>query len=795
MDNRTLKALEFDKVLQILSGMCVSEAGQRAVLDLCPLASPDAVNTAHALFDDVRTWQGQSGFRLASFPDLEGLFPFLDRTVDSPSGSPATLFLDTDALWALRESLLQVREAVRSVRGNEKMWPSLYTLVAETALPEMTLSALGRCLGDDGTIRDESSPELMLVRGELRRLHQQCLRKVRDFAVQYNILQYLQDDYMTLASDRYVLPLKANFKGRIQGIIHDYSNTGETCYFEPMFLVTLNNRLQELKREEHAEETKVLRYLTELVRNELPLVRSAWILLVRLDVETAKCALAAAFDGNCVTVSAESGNVPLSFFAARHPLLAMDRELCKKGGPHPVDLLFRSEDRALVISGGNAGGKTVCLKTLGLLSLMTLSGLPVPVGKGSSMPWWSSIHAFIGDEQSIDDHLSTFTAQIRNLAAVWDQADSGTLVLLDEFGAGTDPSQGAAVAQAVLDGLTERGARVAAATHFPALKSYALTHEGVRAASVLFDPGTKKPLFRLAYDQVGASQALDVAREHGLPESVLRRAEQYLLLNGEDTSAVMDRLNELTAIREREIESLKAEQIRTREKRQSVQERFDRERKRLESEVRETSARIMKEWQEGKVGHKQAARNLAKVRVSLAASSDTGEQSAPTFALEELKPGQMVMHRPWNRKAVVKEVDLRQKRIKLDLNGVTMWADAGVVGPCQGEEVQKHGFLLKREPEVPGDPKSGQNVQNEKISLLHLDLRGKRTELAIGELAQYLDRALLSGREGVEIVHGRGTGALRKEVHAFLRTFPGVASFALAPEDQGGDGVTLVVFK
>ncbi len=786
MDSRTLKALEFGKVLEILAGMCVSEAGQRAVAALAPFEDVEAVGAAHTLFDEVRTWTAESGFRLAAFPDLDGLFPHLEKM--APDGEVPAMLLDGDALWAMRETLLQMRRAAQSIAAGEKRWPALGALAGSTPMPEMTLSALGRCLGDDGTIKDESSPELMFVRGELRRLHLQCLRKVKDFAVQYNILQYLQDEYMTLASDRYVLPLKANFKGRIQGIIHDYSNTGETCYFEPMFLVELNNRLQELKREEREEERRVLQYLTGIIRNELPLVRSSWELLVRLDVELAKCSLAAAFDGHCVTVLANDANAPLSLLAARHPLLALDPQMKLRGGPHPVDLLFRPSDRALVISGGNAGGKTVCLKTLGLLAVMTLSGLPVPAGKGSAMPWWSSIHAFIGDEQSLDDHLSTFTAQIRHLARAWDRTDTRTLVLLDEFGAGTDPAQGAALAQAVLDGLLERGAHVVAATHFPALKSYALTRDGVRAASVLFDPTTRKPLFRLAYDQVGASRALDVAREHGLPESVLRRAEQYLLLDGEDMTAVMDRLNALAASREHELETLKAEQAKTRDKRRSVQERFERERERLAAEVRDVSSRVMKGWQEGHIGHRQALKELSKVRSSLAATPEAEETpKAPVFSVAELKQGQTVLHRPWNRKAVVVEVDLRQNRVKLDMNGVSLWADAGLLGPADTPNRDRagSGALLRKEKSVPA----------EEISLLRLDLRGKRADLAISELSQYLDRALLSGREGVEILHGRGTGALRKEVHAFLKTFPGVASFSLAPEDQGGDGVTVVVFR
>ena len=685
------------------------------------------VNAAHTLFDEVRTWSAHSGFRLSDFPDLEGLFPHLEKAAVSPSSAP----LDADALWALRETLLQGRKAAQSINENGAMWPSLRDLVASMPLPEMTLSALSRCLGDDGLIKDESSPELMLVRGELRRLHLMCLRKVKDFAVQYNIAQYLQDDYMTLASDRYVLPLKSNFKGRIQGIIHDYSNTGETCYFEPLFLVEQNNRLQELKREEREEERKVLRYLTGIVQNELPFIRSAWDLLVRLDVELAKCGLAALFDGACATISPDGEDAPLSLLGARHPLLALDPQIRKQGGPHPVDLIFRPTDRALVISGGNAGGKTVCLKTLGLLAIMTLAGLPVPAAKGSVIPWWTSIHAFIGDEQSLDDHLSTFTAQIRHLGNAWEATDRRTLILLDEFGAGTDPAQGAALAQAVLDGLLERGAHVVAATHFPALKTYALTREGVRAASVLFDPGTKKPLFRLAYDQVGASQALDVAREHGLPESVLRRAEQYLLLDGQDMTAVMDRLNALAAKREGELDALKAEQQRTREKRKAVQERFERERERLIKDVRELSAKVMKDWQEGKAGHKQALKELAKVRAELHVSPEQEEAAAPAFDIAELKPGQHVMHRPWNKKAVVREVDARQNRVKLDMNGVTLWADAALLGPADAPQQQakpKSGVLVRTT--AGSDPE---------MSLLRLDLRGKRADQALGELSQYLD--------------------------------------------------------
>ena len=511
MDERTLHALEFPRVLERLSDFCLSEAGKEAALLLRPMNDAQAVRDAQLRYDETRSWLAEGDFSPVSFPDISGLLAHV-RTHADP-------MLDMDGLWALKETLGLARRAAESIHAGASRRPLLDALACELPMPELSLSALMRCVSDDGYLKDESSPGLLLVRGELRGIHQNCLRRVKEFAEKYNIGRYLQDDYMTLSSDRYVLPLKANFKGRIQGIIHDYSNTGETLYFEPMFLVEQNNRLQELKQQEREEERKVMRMIADLLVQEMPQVEAAWKLLVEIDLGQAKCALGAALSGRCVPLEE---NALLSLPGARHPLLVLEavRHAADKNyaGPRriePADLMLREGDRVLVISGGNAGGKTVALKTLGLITLMTLAGLPVPVDGGATLPYWNRVHAFIGDEQSLDDHVSTFTGQIHHLASIWESLDGHSLVLLDEFGSGTDPSQGAALAQAVLDGMLEKGAYTVTATHFPALKSYALTHDGVRAASVLFDPSTKKPLFHLAYDQVGASQALDVAREHG----------------------------------------------------------------------------------------------------------------------------------------------------------------------------------------------------------------------------------------------------------------------------------------
>ncbi len=782
MDKRTLSALEFHKVLAFLADQCVSEAGRAACLALEPLPSLAEIHREQAVYEQFLVWSAQRGgdeFSLVDFPDCSGLFTYLEK--------PSSV-LDADALFALRMVLTMARRAESSIRVGETRWPELFELAHAQPLPELLTSALNRCINSDGLLKDDASPELLLIRSELRGLHQACLRKVKEFALTYNIARYLQDEFMTLASDRYVLPLKANFKGRIQGIIHDYSNTGETCYFEPMFLVAHNNRIQELKNDEREEERKVFRMLSDMVRVELPLVRAAWEFVVHLDVLSAKARLAELYNGVTVTVTpAEGPNAaPLALAEARHPLLALDLSVRRLGGPHPMDLHLRREDLALVISGGNAGGKTVCLKTVGLLSAMAFSGLPVPAARNSVIPWRASVHAFIGDEQSLDDHVSTFTAQIAALSAIWDTLGPDSLILLDEFGAGTDPTQGAALAQAVLDEVMERGACAVAATHFPALKSYALTKEHVRAASVLFDPDTKKPLFRLAYDQVGASLALDAAREHGLPECVLRRAEHYLLLDGQDTSAVMDRLNALAAAREKEINILREEGKKTREKREQYKASFERERERIHTEIRGMALELMNAWKSGKATARQALKDMSRLRASLAPKTaqapETAQRKAPE--IEKLSAGQTVIHKPWNKKATILEVDIRQKRVKLDMNGVSLWVQPELIALSAASDREsptvRSGAVQKSDEEIP---------------FLRLDVRGKRADLAISEIERFLDRAILSGRDGAEILHGRGTGALRKQIHRFLREFPGVANYAAANEDQGGDGVTIVTFR
>lgn len=776
MDIRALQVLEFPKLLSCLAGFAVSEAGGLACHALRPASDPEELGQRAAFFEQGSLWLEYSAFALENFPSLEGVLAFLENSSQA---------LDLDALWTLRQTLRQGKKLLDSVESREKAgeyWPDFRAACHSRPLPQKSLNALLRCLNDDGLLRDEASPELALARGEIRRIHQQCSRRAGEFIREHNLAHYVQDEYITLSADRYVLPLKSNFKGKFPGIVHDYSQTGETCYFEPLFLLELNNKLQECKRKEREAERKIFFQLSALLREDRLLLAAVYALLVEIDVLQARHRLGRSYNGVLLRLGPD---FPVNLRAARHPLLELAGASSAGSSlsqVQPVDICLESNQRTLIISGGNAGGKTVSLKTLGLHALMALCAVPVPAAPGGTLPFWEHLVAFIGDDQSLEDHLSTFTAQIRHLAAHWDKLGPASLVILDEFGAGTDPAQGAALAQAVLDEAGARRAWIFAATHFPALKAYAMSRSGVRSASVLFDPATHKPLFILAYDQAGASQALEVAGEHGLPESVLARARHYLLPEGEEAGRLMERLNRLALEKEQEAAALREERASCLMERGRLREDMRGEKEKLFTELRAQAAQVLREWKASRLSARQTLKTLAKARNTLR-DSEKEERAADTagLGLEGLSPGTELLYVPWRRKGRVLRVDARRKKVSLDLAGVSIWVEAGDLA------VDKSGAA----PAMLAGAASG--VAG--LSCQRLDLRGCKVDEALTAVDAFIDSSVLGGRESVEIIHGRGTGALRREIHAYIKRHPQVAAFALADEEQGGDGVTILTLK
>jgi DNA mismatch repair protein MutS2 len=758
MDLRTLELLEFPKVLQRIASYAVSASGRAACLQLSPLESSQRQEAA-ALVQEILDLSTVFDAPLEGFPEIEGVLEAI-RT--------SRVILDSEELLLVLDVLRGGHVLGGRLRDlDARRYPLVARLVQQLDVPPRAWSALRRCLGSDGSLRDEASPELYSVRQEIRRIQQQCTRRVQDVLLDPSKGYILQNDYLTISADRYVLAVKTNFKGQLSGIVHDYSQTGETCYIEPFFLVELNNTLQDLRQEERVHIRKVLEFLTQIVREEEPKIRTFFQILVRWDVLWALRTFTMEYDAHLVQVSADA---PVHLYQARHPLLVAQHGQSVV----PMDITLRQGERVLVITGGNAGGKTVALKTLGLAAILAHAAIPVPAAPNSTLPEWDSIVVSMGDEQSLERSLSTFTAQIHTLAALWEDIGPHTLVLLDEFGVGTDPSQGAALAQALVDELMAKGAWVVLATHFPALKAYGLSRPGVRAASVLFCPETGRPLYRLAYDQVGSSRALDVAREHGLPESVLSRAQDYLYLDAGDAEAVFQRLNALAAQKERELDAWRRECHQIHQQLERERERLRQERERLAGEIRAEAQSIVRAWREGRQGRKEALRQLVALRAAPAS------EVQPIFSAEAIAPGQRLVYIPWKRDGRVLAVDDRKGRVQMEIGGVTLWVPRDQVRPS----ARTASSPLTKAVTVHSAPQQGSSIR--------LDIRGLRTHEAVMEVERFVDRALLAGHQQVDILHGTGTGALRRAVHDALRRNPAVRELSSAPPDQGGEGVTMV---
>ncbi|MCF8037960.1 MAG: Smr/MutS family protein [Desulfohalobiaceae bacterium] len=761
MESRTYRLLDFLRVKEHLGGLALSIPGEKACRELEPYQDPIGLHRETELLHQALDCTREIQNSLVPFPELEGLFALLD----------AGRVIEEDGFWALQvvlQQALQVNKALTALDPIRN--PRLVSFFAEHAWPDKTMQGVNRCLSPDGVIKDESSPELLRIRQELRRIQTQCTKKIDAYLFQGNQIQYLQDNYLTISSDRYVLAVKTNFKGKIQGIVHDYSQTGETCYVEPLPLVELNNRLQEIKQEERQARYRVLTYLSSLFGQEREAVRSTYLRLVELDVLQAKLAMAREFEGRDL----QPGGAEVRLIKARHPLLYWDST-----DTRPLNIEFNPEQQGLIISGGNSGGKTVALKTLGLIGLMALSALPVPVEEGSSLPFWKEIHPFFGDEQSLDENLSTFTAQIEHLRSAWPGLGPESLVLLDEFGAGTDPSQGAALAQAVLDHLLEKGVWFMAATHFPALKAYGLGNPKVRAASVLFDPRTKHPLYTIAYDQVGQSQALDVAREQGLPGEVIKQAEEYLLLDGEDSERLINRLNRLAVEREKELAELSASKQKLALEQQKWRDEKDRELKALIREAESAARTILKEWREQRTGRKQALRDLdslkKELRQEMPPRGDRANGAAEDWS--RLHIGSRVTYQPWQKSGSIEEKDEKKQRLKVNLGGISIWASPEELFAAEKKPASSGGAYYRHGQQTPG---------------YSLDLRGQRAEEAEVNVNRFLDQAVLQGRNEFEIIHGKGSGVLRQVVRDILKRHKLVTGFFPAPENRGGEGATLV---
>jgi DNA mismatch repair protein MutS2 len=770
MRERDLRALEFDKVIGLLTGLAVSQPGRDAIAELHPSPDPSIVRESLRAVADLVDLRARSGaLPLDEFVDQRGLLL---------AAAPENAVLGGQALVQIRDFVVAARTAEAFLRSRVESRPLLAPVAQELVAPKELADALLRALADDGGLLDDASPELKRLRTRLRDERLDLETRLARSLNAPGMEPFVSDYLVTVRNRRFVLPLKLNYAERLDGIVQDRSVSGETLFVEPMWAVELNNRLMMLERETESEEYRLLLQLTALVRGYIAELRLTFIAMVKLDTLNARAIFAQRF--NCVEPRVSEENIDL--VCARHPLLIAG------GRPVvPIDLRIGSGQHGIVISGPNTGGKTVALKTLGLLSLMAQAGILIPANEGSSVRPFRSIFADIGDEQSIEASLSSFSAHVLNLSEMLRLLAEPAMVILDEPGAGTDPVEGAALAIALMDYLAARDCVIAVATHSTAVKLHAYSRVGFDAAAVDFDSEYLTPRYRLKPHTIGQSYGLAVARRLGLPEEIVAAAQQVLPAGSAELAEALNRLEEESARLRVQTERLHEHEIELAERQREALGAAERTRLRAEAErdrLRSEGAQLLAEFR------REAAVTLADLKAGVKGRRELSRTLAQSAAkLDEVAPPPPDPEKSSDAPLKVgDQVELGDIRGEL----LTLEPGKAVVGRGALRIEVAPERLRRARVERAMEQLPTITVSRETSGRDELNVIGMRTSEALRQLEQFLDQAYLTNQRELRIVHGIGSGALKKAIHDYLSTSPYCAGFRQAEPRYGGVGATIV---
>ncbi|MBN1954017.1 MAG: endonuclease MutS2 [Anaerolineae bacterium] len=699
---------------------------------------------------------------------------------------PATELLD------VRDTLLAARTLQQTLARMERQFPRLADIAWRIAPCDELIEHIGRCLDERAEVRDDASADLARIRREMHIAHDRLMERLQRTISSSRNAPFLQEAIITLREGRYVIPLKADFKGRIRGVVHDRSASGATLFIEPFGVVDLNNAWRELQIQEEQEIHRLLAEMSGHVAARGAEIVHTVDALADLDLAFARARYAEEIDAVAPTLpdssdAPPSGRPSLQFLQARHPLLDPKAVV-------PIDVVFDEGTHVLVITGPNTGGKTVSLKTVGLLTLMAQAGLHVPAAAGSALVPFVAVYADIGDEQSIEQSLSTFSSHLTNILSFIELVDENSLVLLDELGAGTDPAEGAALARVLLEDFRRRRATTLVATHYPELKAYAQLTPGVKNACVEFDAETLQPTYHLTIGLPGRSNAFAIARRLGLSEQVVRQAKDLVSQEDRQTEGLLADLHRmrLQEVRSRdEAAAARAEAARRAEELQQRLARVDEERAEILAAAREQAAAELEAVREEAHRLRQQLRTAgASLEKVVAAEEELAlleEEVAPPEPAPAPPPAPP--HRPLRPGDTVWVKPLRSEGEVLLVEGREVEVQAGPARVRLGMEQ----FELRGEP-APDAPAESPALTYEVPAVSsRLDLRGATVEEALGQLDRHLDAASLRGLPWLHIVHGKGTGALRHAVRDFLRTHPLVSTYRPGDEGEGGEGVTVAM--
>ena len=748
--------LEFNKILKATSELAKSEPGKSAILTLVPLTKKEEVERNLRITDTLVKLLSEKQLPLESFPDIS-------KTINKLSVEG--IILGVEELVSILKVIRQSYILKNFFSGLDERFSRIKYFGERLSRFEALKEILERSIDDTGEILDTASPRLKSIRKNIRVTASRIREKLESLVNRYEDL--CPDRIVTEREGRYVILVKPHFRKKFSGIVHDRSSSGQTLYVEPASVIEDNNRLRELKAEEKEEIKRVLIELSWRVSERRVELLTSFRTLIELDRRYAIALLSLKLKGTLPEFSEE-----IDLKEAKHPLILLsEKEVV------PVDIKLRN---GLVITGPNTGGKTVTLKTVGLLSMMAQSGFLIPVSEGSKLRLFKKWMADIGDEQSIEQSLSTFSAHVKNISEILREADRDSLVLLDELGAGTDPIEGSTLAIGILKYLKGKKAKVIATTHFTPVKLFAYKDDYYDVASVMFDEETLKPLYKLAYGIIGRSYALEIARRYGMPEEVIETAKS--LMTAEDRLA-----EEIIAALEKEYRKLTEEKEAV-EKLKEALKKKEKELQKREKELKEKSAREIEKFIEelkkkSEEVFKKAKSEKARqeIRQIVITAKNRAEALTEIREVREVNPGDTVKLLKSGRKGKVLEVDKERKVAKVLVGGLKVDVKLSQIEPV--EETVKQEEIVKV------------NVKKPSTFFPELKLLGMRGEEALAAVEQFLDNANLVGIKRVKIVHGYGTGILKRLVREYLKESPYVKSFRPGKIEEGGDGVTVVELK
>lgn len=808
MDSKTLNVLEYPKILERLAGFCDFSASMALARSLEPTDSFDLAVSRIAETTEARKLLSIQDVTIGASHDIR---PAADLAARSG-------VLDPHALLDIKSTLIACRELKKTFDKKDGEYPRLGLIVEGLPDSHGIVDAITRVLSERGEVLDSASVKLADIRRNLRIAHDRLMSRLQKYVTDSKTVPMLQDSIITQRDGRYVIPLRAEFKGKIKAIVHDQSASGATLFIEPLPIVEANNAIRELQLAERDEERRILAEVSSIVGAHAVELKYGVENLAVLDLAFAKAKYAEELRASepmlkepLKVKGQKSGDqqpsniqpANLKLIQARHPLLDSETVV-------PIDVDPREGTRAIVITGPNTGGKTVSLKTVGLLVVMAQSGLHIPTQSGSELPFFKSVYADIGDEQSIEQSLSTFSGHITNIIRILKKIDHRSLVIFDELGSGTDPQEGAAIARAILTHLLETGCVTLVATHYPELKTFAHSTEGVVNASLEFDIKTLRPTYKLTIGLPGRSNALAIAQKLGLPQPIIESARAEI--------------NPLDLRADKLLDDIRKERNRTSRER----EKLEKARAKLEAQTRELEGRlekiederrdtIAKARAEGELEVAVLKRNIDSLKSQLKKAS---QPLTAIRAIEE-KMGKIeekvdqpverqrskvespssILNRQWSLGERVTVSTLNAEGVVTALGE----SDAEVqIGTIRVRAKMSELIRKSQEKQETSNEKkaTGKNASATRSSSLgtsspgmEVDLRGLMSEDALDKMERYLEQAYLAGLPFVRIIHGKGTGRLRQAVREALKGHAYVKSFEEGGDKEGGEGVTVAKLK